>query len=263
MKKLTHWTAQYYDQVEHYYWRPQDFGRITKGQGKSWGYWRDKLHVQETPLNHLLSQLFVMMPLDFTEHILSKSTDKPMKGYQLVNPYHKSAPLNGAVQPDLTFQSQNEILFIEMKVDSYSSLDQFVKYAIAALAYEKAFGIQDSLDLVMLGKSTSFGSMFRPVKTIPDEETLRTQALLGINGAPVWTQAGTQSFVNKSTAKDRERLIAIINRLKLHFLDYQSLGTAIHGYESPDETASKIANSFIAELQSRTLYTSSKESQCH
>ena len=254
MKKLQHWTEQYYDQIEHYFWTPQDFGRKSNGKGLSWGHWLAKLKRDETPLNHLLSQLFVMMPQSFTQHILSSIVARTVEGFQLVNPYTTDAPLKGVVQPDLTFENANGLLFIEMKVDSHSTVDQCVKYAISAAIYEKAFGKYETIDLVMLAKSKDFSKVFRPIYQLPNEEVLRQQANLGLDGENVWKQASAKQYVGNASTEDILELKMVLKRMKLHLVDYQSFGEFSEVYDSTDETSKHILNSFVTELTTRHLF---------
>lgn len=254
MKKLEDWTEQYYNQIEHYFWTPQDFGRKSNQKNLPWSHWLTKLKNDETPLNHLLSQLLVMMPQSFTQHILSSVLVRTIDKFQVVHPYSSDAPLKGVIQPDLTFESKNGLVFIEMKVDSESSIDQFVKYAIAASIYEKAFGKYETIDLVMLGKSKDFKQFFRPIQLLPNEAALRQQANRGIDGEHVWKQASAKNYIENASPEDLQELKKVLEKMKLHLIDYQTIGESALQYQSPDETSEKILKYFLLELSTRNLF---------
>ena len=183
LKRAPYWTDLYYDVVEHYFWRPQAIGRIADRTkpAKNWGHWKDKLASQETPLNHIIDFLFHIAPQDLLDHVISALLKREVTGLQLVT-LTGDIVNNNIVHPDVVVSSASALVFVEMKVDSQSSIDQFAKYAIAAHCIMQDEPQLESVDLIVLSRDADHNRVWKNATGLglTDEEAVREIAIRGL-----------------------------------------------------------------------------------
>ncbi|MBN4050368.1 hypothetical protein JYT28_01280, partial [Desulfobulbus sp. AH-315-M07] len=179
------WTDFYYKVVEHYFWRPQGIGRMTdpSKSGLGWSHWREKLREHEAPLNHILDLFFHMAPQELLDRAASGLMDRSLSRLRLVTAGSKTVDPH-IVQPDIILANERELVFIEMKVDSRSSIDQFAKYAIAAHCIRRDNPDIASVDLVMLSRHGTHLRLWSGAKKLglTDASAVRELAARGLNG---------------------------------------------------------------------------------
>lgn len=256
LKKAPYWTDLYYRVVEHYFWRPQAIGRKSDPEGPSrpWDHWKDKLQSQETPLNHILDFLFHIAPQELLDRVVSALLQRQLSNLQLVAPADGTIDYN-VVQPDIIVSNSTALVFVEMKVDSKSSIDQFAKYAIAAHCIMEDEPKLTSVDLVLLTRNTDFERVWRDSKRLglSSERALREVAVRGLEHDPtVWSERGVQRFT-KSHPEAIPKLSARIRLMGLHLADYAVLETALREYAADERTVDRLIQGVLQELARRKL----------
>lgn len=248
------WTELYYQAVEDYFWEPAIIGRMPDGDSKPWPQWKASLREKEVPLNHILSLFFALAPQDTVDQVLSRLVGAELRGLRLVSEVGGSEDLKGTfTQPDFVFASDSDLLFLEMKIDSKSSVDQFGKYALSA---EKLCTLYPNLQRVRLAMLVKDGTFHRVwgSKAIVDEQTLRATAVRGVRGdGEVWKQQGMVTYLKTASEDDRERLVVRIESMLLSISTYAVLGGALGAHVPSDPTAAKLVAGVQVELQQRGL----------
>jgi len=259
LEKAQYWTDLYYDVVKHYFWRPQDIGRKAppspKPRRPGWDHWRNRLRAQEAPLNHMMDFLFHVAPDELLNNTISALLPEPKSGLQLV------APTKGTidpkiVQPDIILSNEDSLVFVEMKVDSQSSVDQFAKYAIAAHWILKADRSYTSVDLVVLSRYGNHLQVWKDAKKLglSDGAAVRQLALRGLAGDPgVWKQKGVPRFVRNNP----EAVPSLVNHVKsmgLHLSGYEALAGELIAYRAKEgKTVGRLIDGILEEFRRRGL----------
>jgi len=250
------WTDLYYDVVKHYFFRPQRIGRMTDPEkaGLGWAHWRGKLEEQEVPLNHMMDLLFHMAPQGLLDRVVSAFLGRSAVGGQLVSASADVVDVH-IVQPDIIFSDGRALVFIEMKVDSRSSIDQFVKYAIAAHCICRDSPNIESVDLVMLSRDGTHLQLWKKAKTLglTDTAAVRKVALRGLKeDMDVWGEAGVPSFLEKNPGV-AAALSQQVSSMGLHLADYRSLQTTLQEYATEEKTVSRLIEGVLWEFARRGL----------
>lgn len=259
LRKAPYWTDLYYSIVEHYFWRPQAIGRKAHPDAPrySWDHWKGKLRRQETPLNHILDLLFHISPQDLLDQSISALLGRPVSNLQLVEPVFGTIDLN-VVQPDIIVSNSNSLVFVEMKVDSKSSIDQFAKYAIAAHSILKDERQIENVDLVVLSRHKDHAQVWRSAnkKGLSSASKVRKLAIRGISGdSDVWDEKGVLRYMNNNPGCVAS-LSKQINSMGLVLADYEMLATALNKYASHEETLSRLIEGVLKEFDRRKLNSS-------
>lgn len=254
LKFVDDWTQTYYEAIQDYFWEPALFGRKPNGDPKPWSHWEERLRRLEVPLNHILSQFFALAPEDTTDAVLSGLVEAPMKGFRLVSEPSLGSELgNSFTQPDFVFANDSELVFLEMKIDTPSSVDQFAKYALSA---ERVCTLHPHLKqarLVILARACEDKRLWGD-KRVTDETVLRANAVRGLQGEPgVWKQQGMQTFMATASPEDRERLVQRIQSLVLSVSTYAALVETLSSHTPPNPTAAKLIEGVLAEIRRRGL----------
>ena len=254
LKLVDDWTQTYYEAIQDYFWEPALFGRKPNGDPKPWSHWEERLRRLEVPLNHILSQFFALAPQDTVDAVLSGLARSPLKGFRLASEPSLGSELGKSfTQPDFVFAGDSELVFLEMKIDTPSSMDQFAKYALSA---ERVCALHPHLKqarLVILARTSDERRLWGD-KRVTDEATLRAQAIRGLQGEPgVWKQQGMQTFMAKSSAEDRERLVQRIQSLVLSVSTYGTFVETLSSHTPPDPTAAKLIDGVLVEIRRRGL----------
>ena len=256
LEKAPYWTDLYYQVVEHYFWRPQAIGRISDPSKPAhpWKHWQDKLKSQETPLNHIIDFLFHVAPQDMLDRVISALLGRTISGLQLVAPSDGTIEGN-VVQPDIIVSNATALVFVEMKVDSQSSIDQFTKYAIAAHCILQDEPQIKSVDLVLLGRHTDHGRVWKNAKRlgVSNERSVREAALRGLEHDPsVWGQRGVQSYL-KSNPDALPHLCKHVKAMGLRLTDYAVLEAALRAYAAEEKTVERLIDGVLQEFARRKL----------
>jgi len=159
------------------------------------------------------------------------------------------------VQPDIIFSDGRALVFIEMKVDSCSSIDQFVKYAIAAHCICRDSPNIESVDLVMLSRDGTHLQLWKKAKTLglTDTAAVRKVALRGLKeDMDVWGEAGVPSFLEKNPGVTAA-LSQQVSSMGLHLADYRSLQTTLQEYATEEKTVSRLIEGVLWEFARRGL----------
>lgn len=256
LKKAPYWTDLYYSLVEHYFWRPQDIGRKAHPDMPShpWAYWRSRLLSQETPLNHILDLLFHISPKELLDQSISALLERQESNLELVSPEEGTLDDN-VVQPDIIVSNNKSLIFVEMKVDSKSSIDQFVKYAIAAHCILKDEPAIESVNLIILSRHRDHSQIWRGAKRkgLKSVDEIRELALKGLNGdQSIWDERGVQRYLSKNPAAVAD-LSNIIQTMGLHLADYKMLESALSTYIKKEKSIAPLVEGVLEEFGRRKL----------
>lgn len=151
------WTKYYYDILDFYYWEPQHLGKIKNPNRKYRTYDDifDHLGKMEVSLNHQLALFFNIIPEGISNGLLKAMTDGKAKD-KYIYESHKTAKiiekLNDFTQPDFLFEGKHSLLAIEVKLDSWSSLDQLMKYLFLYVLLKKKLKYIKRFSLIYLAK---------------------------------------------------------------------------------------------------------------
>lgn len=250
IKELDGWTDHYYDFIDHYYWRPNRIGlKKDKTTSKGWGPWLEKLRQYEPALNHMFDLFFHLAPQDLVDDAIGRLVGQPVDGMRLV----KLDGLNpNVVQPDMVFFDGLQLVFVEMKVRSTSSVDQFVKYAIAA---QHGANLANQFHLVMLVPEAKHEKVWKG--KFRSKEDLRATALRGIDGDDsVWSRPKNAARTHMENLENRglEGLREIVQSITLTLKDYSSLQQTLQAYleaEDRNGTTQRLVEGMLRELCNR------------
>lgn len=130
-----HWTDEYYEIMEFYYWEPQHIGKKKNPQNpKTIEQIHEKLRAKEVPLNHLLNIYLKLLSNGalsslFSDYLPSQPKEFILEGRDIVDRYKAIYPdFVNFSQPDVFLSSDSHNVFIELKVGSKTSMEQYLKY---------------------------------------------------------------------------------------------------------------------------------------
>lgn len=159
-------------------------------------------------------------------------------------------PLEKALQPDLLFVSDVEVVAVEMKITTKCSLSEVLRYALLGLAVELRAGAPRRHCLVLLGRGDFAGQWHEQFGSV-------TELKLAIAHEDLDTFLTTQPdrFL-KHAARFRE----IVAGLDLAFISYAELAAFLREAAPPDsdetpgaEVYRKLIAGMLAELRGRGL----------
>jgi hypothetical protein len=255
------WTEPYYQSVQDYFWdsaligrKPIDDPSPPSGKEKDlkgWNRWEQRLRRLELPLNHILTHFFALAPQQTVDDVLTALVGAPTQGFRLVSEVEH--PEGTYTQPDFVFANDSELLFLEMKIDTPSSVDQFAKYALSGEKLRRLFPSLQRVRLAMLVKDGETHRVWGS-RNIPDEATLRAVAVSGVRGENgVWKQQGLQTHLSTASPEDRDRLVEQIESMPISISTYSVLARRLSAHVAPDPTAAKLIAGVLAELKRRNL----------
>lgn len=256
--KAPSWTDFYYSIVEYYFWRPQLIGRIKHPElaGKRWTHWEQKLRSQEAPLNHILDLFFHFAPQRLLDIYISELLNRHVTGLDLVYPQDGAIDYN-IVQPDIILRNNNSLIFIEMKVDSKSSLDQFAKYAIASNWLISNDSSVDNIDLIVLSRYTSHDKVWQRSSNlgISSTEAVKRITVEGLKGnRSVWRQRAVPKFLETYSNSIKD-VIAIVDKMNVTLTDYQLLYDSLQKFAASETIVEDLISGVLDELEKRELAT--------
>lgn len=221
------WTKYYYDILDFYFWEPQHLGKIKNPKGKHKTYSEVFSHLEkmEVVLNHQLALFFNIIPEEILNSILAGIIKSKKKGRYI---YESDATtkiiekLNDFTQPDFLFEGKDSLLAIEVKLDSTSSLDQFMKYLFLYVLIKKKIKTIKKFHLIFLAKDE--------FKSIWKQKFKDKNELLGAfrkYKIPVKTAKGGISI-----KPYKEEIINAIKEAEIHFINFQNLSHFLDGEKS-------------------------------
>ena len=212
------WNNEYYDIINFYYWEPQHLGKIKNPNSKIQSIHDALSHIakMEVSLNHQFNLFFQLLPSVILNDILNKidnnyiSTDK--LSYQSIEDIN-TLNLNDATQPDVFFKSNKDLVAIEFKLGTKSSIEQIMKYATLFHFTELHHEMEFAHHLIYVDRdnfSTMFKEKFFSIDIV--------QSAIEMAHIPDTTKKG---YVNLIPHK--ERITKIAKNLHLSFVNYQEL----------------------------------------
>ena len=242
--------------MEHYFWRPQDIGRKAHPDlpRQPWAHWRERLASQETPLNHILDLLFHISPQELLDQSISALLDRTESNLELVLPEPGTLDDN-IVQPDIIVSNGKTLIFVEMKVDSKSSIDQFAKYAIAAHCILKDEPTINTVELIILSRYRDHSKVWRGAKRKGLNSTgeVRDFALKGISSdQSIWDERGVLRYLNSNPGVETD-LSDLIQSMGLYLADYKMLESALTNYAKLEKNITPLVDGVLEEFSKRGL----------
>ena len=248
------WLETYYTALEFFYWEPQHLGLKKNPDAKLDS--RDKvverLRTLEVTLNHALDQFLRLAP-----HGLRNELFESVFRRSFLHPLHmhgrdidRDFELADAMQPDFFFESEADVVSIEMKIHAKSSVSQVLNYALLGLAVEMMRQAPRQHSLLMLGRGT-FADLWS--ESFTNVAELRN-AVVG---------ADLPAFLLGRPARFRPhiaRFTQIVQGLQIEWLPYWRLANLLRAAYPPDSDASraaevyrKLLDGMLNELSNRQL----------
>lgn len=252
---MSSWNKEYYDIMNFYYWEPQHLGRIKNHSSKIQSI-RDALsHIakMEVSLNHQFNLFFQLFPSGLLNDLFNKIDhryiNKDKLSYQSIEDI-SVLNLNDSTQPDVFFKSKTDLVAIEFKLSTKSSIEQLLKYAIlfnfSELYHERKFKYY----LIYVG-CNNFNTIFK--EKFPTIDLV--QPALQIAHIPDTTKRGDINLM-----PHKEKIIKIAKDMNLSFVNYQGLYNILEDFiKSIDsnnpfsETITKLLSGMNNELIFRKL----------
>jgi hypothetical protein len=230
------WTHEYEAIAEHLFWSPEQINRQRGYTVQPWSKIWAKLKRREVPLNHLFNIFFQLAPDELGQRIIARALpDFPVRDL-ILRPL-RDHELSGICQPDFLFTTGDHLIFIEMKVTAKLSVEQIVKYALAAAALKPPGRIA----LVCLGPASSFQSV---------------NADLGSGPNGVAIDGKMRRFCDQLAVQEHE-LRSVLSRLEVSVLSYNDLGQIlaedIVKSQASDQARHRLCQGILAELQNLEL----------
>lgn len=217
-KMSSSWNKEYYDIMNFYYWEPQHLGKIKNKESKIQNINDALNHIakMEVSLNHQFNLFFQLLPSELTNIIFNKIdcrfTGTEKLEYQSIEDI-SVLNLKDSTQPDVFFKSNTDLVAIEFKLGTKSSIEQLLKYAtlfhFTRLHHQKNF----KCHLVYVGVN-SFDSMFKEKFSHID----LVQDQLELVHIPDVTKKGS---IDLTPHKDE--ILNLAKDMSLSFVNYQQL----------------------------------------
>jgi hypothetical protein len=154
----TTWNHEYYEALEFFFWESQHLGKMKNPTSKYDTPEKVFTHLRtmEVTLNHLFNLFFMLLPKRLMNELFSDLFGTTINDNFFFSSQDTRTFVNsfGAVtQPDLFFMGKKTLLFIEMKVESKTSLEQFMKYLLLSIITDEHEGKRRRpLYLLYIGK---------------------------------------------------------------------------------------------------------------
>ena len=245
------WNEVYNEIIDFYFWEPQHIGR-TKCQDPKYKGLKEVLnHIDqmEVSLNHQLLFFFSLLPSSIAKELFEKSLnnkfddnfalDGKMVGEML-------SSIKDMTQPDFVFFGEKNIIYIEMKTDTKSSLEQVFKYSLFHLLIEDKLNKKLEPNLLFLGKG-NFKNLFRE----HFDNSLELKNALLEYQPPITTKKG-----RFNVADFQNRLSELYNNIRIDFINYQQFDNFLSNERSntkDNEILSKLIDGMRDEFKRRKL----------
>lgn len=141
------WANEYYEIMEFYFSEPQHLGCIRKaGNTLKLNDVLSSLRQKEVPLNHIFNIGLHMLPSAMLVKLLGHytaidETEYVLEGGDILHRYKTIYPqFENFSQPDIFLSSPTQNVFIELKVSTKTSSEQYLKYLFLHALDEKYCG---------------------------------------------------------------------------------------------------------------------------
>ena len=240
---IAKWPDEYESILEFYFWEPQHLNRFSPALNRRLGLDTvlARLRKREVPLNHLFSIFFSLAPSAMAARLLTALAPGIEGGSACLmnSPAFRRSKLRGICQPDLLLIVDESLVFLELKLDSTTSLEQLLKYALLGeLLTHKP---EKAPALVLVGRTAAF----RAADTF---ENLRATKLLEVS-----TKLERQA---SGFGVTRETLLAAARRIALFRTSYTEilghLASELKRVDAESEsgqTLSKLVHGMVAALE--------------
>ncbi len=232
------WPEFVYRYVEHYRWEPQHLGPGTTA------FYR-KIRSQEVPLNFLFNILLYALPPAATRSLLSLTGAVAVRGAPLDVQNAQDASFT---QADVQLESLRERVFVELKVQAKTRIEQAQKYALlhAKLASSDPYPKAPSL-VYITGKP--FAQHWSPAREAPENGEVLANALAR---APL-----SEKLARNREARSLERgYRELCSELRVGFATWQQVGDHLNGQSAGSaEVSESFVRDFLADLSRRGLWT--------
>ena len=231
------WPELVYRFVEHYKWEPQHLGPDTASLYR-------KVRSQEVPLNFLFNILLHALPPRTSRSMLAITGAIQRRGPLLRVRNSKDTSFT---QADVQLESENERIFIELKVRARTNLEQAQKYALlhTRLAADDLTHKKPSLLYIT---ERDFRRHWSPAKEAPSDGRALARSL-------------EHAKLSEKLARNREvRTLepsyrVLCGELRVGFTTWQDVGDHLAGRtaDAPD-IARGFVGGFLSDLSRRQLW---------
>jgi hypothetical protein len=237
------WPDEYESILEFYFWEPQHLNRFSPAPDRRLGLDAvlARLRKREVPLNHLFSIFFSLVPSAMAARLLTAVAPGIEGGsaYLINSPAFRRSKLRGICQPDLLLIVDDRPVFWELKIDSTTSEEQLLKYALLGeLVTQKS---EKAPALVLVGRTAAFPAA-------DTFENLRATELLHISTK--FERHASDFGVTRAALRAAARRIAL----------FRTSYTAIHGHLASElkrvdaesesgQTLSKLLHGMVVTLE--------------
>lgn len=227
------WPELVYRFVEHYRWEPQHLGPTTAAFNR-------KIRSQEVPLNFLFNLLLHALPNEIRRSALRlNEQDLPVR---VLVPQ-----LADFTQPDVQLESENERIFVELKVRAATNLEQAQKYGLL-LASLRGSDVHPKQSSLIYITRREFQRHWSPPRNAP---TSGSELISQLQNAELSERLGR----NRSARALEDSYRALLPSLHVAFMTWQEIGDHLREITSH---APLIAQDFIAgflqDLSGRDLW---------
>jgi len=249
------WVDHYYDALTFFYWEPQHLGRIkdVRARLNSEILVLKRLHSMEVTLNQIINQFLALAPLSLRSLLFEQALGHPIVGEFALSGrgFSGGRPNWDTCQPDFEFISADAstVIFIEMKIESQSRIEQVLKYGARALSNEQSQKHEMQSTLIFLGKG-SFKALWPRSTGITSVDELHC-ALLKVQDAFCDSRLKTASHL-------KCRFAEILSTMRFGFFSYSDFERILlKERESAIATSSplyvRLLDGMLRELRQRNL----------
>jgi len=160
------WTEIIYEIYDFLYWEPQHIWKIKNKDSKINSVEKSLNHIKniEVSLNQILKIFFYFLPNNIFKSFINLKWKKDLLEdnyfFYLKEIEELINWVNWATQPDFFFIWEKSNIFIEMKINSKSSLEQLMKYIFLHIKDCERTGEDKKLILIFLAK-WNFKNLFK------------------------------------------------------------------------------------------------------
>ena len=164
----------------------------------------------------------------------------------------------GFTQPDVHFESENERVFIELKVNARVELEQVQKYALLHAKYAEKDHSQ-KLPLLLFVTKRDFAKHWKPRREFVGVAADQAGAVLGrrLSEEPFSQKLSSRKAVRRLESYYRP----LLRSLRLGFTTWQELGDSLVEQTAHPEccqVASMFISGFLGDLRRRELWAGSE-----
>ena len=233
------WTKEYYEIMEFYYWEPQHIGKIKnpKSSIRDSYKMREKLRKMEVSLNHQLNLFFLLAPKDFHRRFFQSIFKKELKeDLQMLSGGAADKIISANLtQPDMMFVGNAQNFFVELKLDSKSSIDQVLKYTVLHALECEAAGTVKPFYMLFIGKG-GFENLWKE----------RFKNVTGLkNTIRSYNYKALERKTKVLAAIDFDSIVETALRSRIEMINYTKLSKFIDGYSKEINLKSIYSDSII------------------